>query len=87
MTIQVNDAIREACLARLKHAKKYNGLTESDNADKLHALISKAPGGDRLDIEKDGYCAHGVGAVDAELGYKPYGGRARDIRDFSRGDK
>ena len=80
--IQVNDAIREACLARLKHAKTYNKLHEVNDADKLIPLISKAPGGSALDIQKDGWCAHAVGGIDAELGYAPYGGTAAGIADF-----
>ena len=80
--LKINDAIRAACLARLNHAKKYDGLHEVNDQDVLKPLIAKAPGGEKLNLAKDGWCAHAVGPIDAELGYAPYGGRAANIAHF-----
>lgn len=79
MIKQLTDAQTQALAARLEHAKAYEGLHEVNNADELRPLIAKAPGGSNLNLASDGWCAHFVGAIDAELGYAPYGGRAADI--------
>ena len=75
----LTDAQHAALAARLAHAKQYDGLHEVRDQAALHTLIAKAPGGKILDLANAGWCAHFVGAVDAELGYTPYGGRAAEI--------
>lgn len=79
MLKQLTDAQKQALAERLSHAKQYEGLHEVDNADELRPLIAKAPGGSNLNLAVDGWCAHFVGSIDAELGYAPYGGRAAEI--------
>ncbi len=79
MIKQLTDGQKQALAARLSHAKQYEGLHEVNDAAKLRSLIAKAPGGSNLNLASDGWCAHFVGSIDAELGYVPYGGRAAEI--------
>lgn len=79
MLKQLTNAQTQALAARLSHAKQYEGLHEVNDAVKLRPLIAKAPGGSNLNLAVDGWCAHFVGSIDAELGYAPYGGRAAEI--------